>query len=42
MGDLKNSIRMGDKADILCGIELNSFNGIDMLQLNIKDIKKSL
>ncbi len=42
MGELKNSIRMGDKADILCGIELNSFNGIDMLQLNIKDIKKSI
>ncbi len=42
MGNLKNSIRMGDKADILCTIEINSYNGFDMLQLNIKDIKKSL
>lgn len=42
MGELKNSIRMGDKADILCAIELNSYNGFDMIQLNIKDIKKSI
>jgi hypothetical protein len=42
MGEKKNSIRMGDKADILCGIELNSYNGIDMVQLNIKDIKRSI
>ncbi len=42
MGELKNKIRMGDKADILCGIELNSYNGIEMIQLNIKDIKKSI
>ena len=42
MGQLKNSIRMGDKADILCTIEINSYNGLDMLQLNIKDIKKGL
>ena len=42
MGNLKNSIRMGDKADVLCTIELNSYNGFDMLQLNIKDIKRSV
>ena len=42
MGERKNTIRMGDRADILCGIELNNYNGIEMVQLNIKDIKKSL
>ena len=42
MGEKKNSIRMGDKADILCAIELNTYNGIEMIQLNIKDIKKSI
>ena len=42
MGNLKNSIRMGEKANILCGIELNVYNGLEMLQLNIKDLKKSL
>lgn len=42
MGILKNSIHMGDRADILCAIELNSYNGLEMVQLNIKDIKKSI
>ena len=42
MGEKKNSIRMGEKADILCTMEINSYNGIDMIQLNIKDIKKSI
>ena len=42
LGDKKNSIRMGEKADILCALELNSYNGIEMIQLNIKDIKKSI
>ena len=42
MGEKKNSIQMGTKADILCAIELNVYNGIEMIQLNIKDIKKSL
>ncbi len=42
MGILKNSIRMGDKYDILCAVELNNFNGIEMVQLNVKDFKKSV
>ena len=42
MGERKNAIRMGEKADILCALEINSYNGIDMIQLNIKDIKKSI
>ncbi len=42
MGERKNSIKMGEKADILCALEINSYNGIDMIQLNIKDIKKSI
>ena len=42
MGDKKNSIQMGSRADVLCGIELNSYNGLEMIQLNIKDIKKSI
>lgn len=42
MGEKKNSIKMGEKADILCALEINSYNGIEMIQLNIKDIKKSI
>lgn len=42
MGDKKDSIRMGDKVDILHYLELNHYNGIESVQLNVKDIKKSL
>lgn len=42
MGERKNSIHMGDKVDILHYLELNRFNGLESIQLNVKDIKKSL
>ena len=42
MGDRKDSIRMGDKVDILHYLELNRYNGFESVQLNVKDIKKSL
>jgi len=42
MGERKDSIRMGDKVDILHYLELNRYNGIESVQLNVKDIKKSL
>lgn len=42
MGDKKDSIRMGDKVDILHYLELNRYNGFESVQLNVKDIKKSL
>ena len=42
MGDRKDSIRMGDKVDVLHYLELNRYNGIESVQLNVKDIKKSL
>lgn len=42
MGDKKDSIRMGDKVDVLHYLELNRYNGFESVQLNVKDIKKSL
>ncbi len=42
MDNKKYSIKQGDKLDIVHSLELNSFNGIDKVQLNVKDIKKSL
>lgn len=42
MGNKKYSIKIGDKVDVLHSIELNKFNGIEKIQLNVKDIKKSL
>ena len=42
MGNKKYSIKIGDKIDVLHSIELNKFNGVEKIQLNVKDIKKSL
>ena len=42
LGNMKDSIRMGDKLDVLCRLEINQYNGIESIQLNIKDIKKSI
>ena len=42
MGDKKSSIKMGDKVDILHTLEINQYNGIESIQLNVKDIKKSI
>ena len=40
LGDKK--VRLGDKVDLVFAIELNKFNNMESIQLNIKDIKKSL
>ncbi len=42
MGDKKNYIKMGEKATIIHSLEVNTYNGVNMIQLNIKDIKKSI
>ncbi len=42
MGQLVNEYRIGDKVDIAGVLEINTFNGIDNLQINMKDIMKSI
>ncbi len=42
MGSKKDEIRMGDKVDILHYLEVNRYNGLEKIQLNVKDLKKSL
>ena len=42
MGTLQYSIKVGDKIDVLHYIDMNCFNNTEKIQLNIKDIKKSL
>lgn len=42
MGKLADEYRIGDKVDIAGVLEINTFNGVDNLQINIKDIMKSL
>lgn len=39
MGELFDSLRINSEIDFLCNLEINSWNGFDKLQLNIKDIK---
>lgn len=40
LGDKK--VRLGDKVDLAFAIEINNFNNIESVQMNLKDIKKSL
>ena len=42
IGHLANEYRIGDKIDVVGVLEINSFNGVDNLQINIKDIMKSI
>ena len=42
IGQLADDYRIGDKIDVVGVLEINSFNGVETLQINIKDIMKSL
>ncbi len=42
MGYLADEYVIGDKIDLVGALEINSFNGMDSLQINIKDIMKGL
>ena len=42
MGYLAEEYRIGDKIDIVGVLEVNSFNGVDSLQINLKDVMKSI
>lgn len=42
LGQLAEEYRIGDKIDVVGVLEINSFNGVDSLQINIKDVMRSL
>ena len=42
IGELANEYKIGDKVDLAGVLEINTFNGIDNLQINIKDNMKSI
>lgn len=42
LGYLTEKYLLGDKIDVVGTLELNSFNGIEKVQINIKDIMKSI
>ena len=42
MGELAEEYRIGDKIDVVGALEINSFNGVDSIQINLKDVMKSI
>ena len=42
LGKLTEDYRIGDKIDVVGVLEINSFNGQESMQINIKDIMKSI
>ena len=42
LGELANDYRIGDRIDLVGNLEINSFNGVDNIQINVKDVMKSL
>ena len=42
LGYLANEYKIGDKIDVVGTLEINSFNGVDSMQINIKDVMKSI
>lgn len=41
MGHLVDEYLLGDKVDVVGSLEINSFNGRESVQINLKDIRKS-
>ena len=42
LGHLAEEYRIGDKIDVVGVLEINSFNGEEKLQINIKDVMRSI
>ncbi len=42
LGYFADEYRIGDKIDVVGSLEVNTFNGVENLQINIKDIMKSI
>ena len=45
MEDTRNLVdeyRIGDKVDVAGVLEINTFNGVESLQINVKDIMKAI
>ena len=42
IGNLADEYRIGDKIDVVGVLEINNFNGVESLQINIKDIMRTV
>ena len=40
LGELAEEFKLGDRVDLAGTLEINSFNGLDNIQINLKDVKK--
>ena len=42
LGELSKQYVIGDKVDVIGNLEFNSFNGVEKLQINLKDMMKTV
>lgn len=42
LGYLSEEYKIGDRVDIVGNLEINTFNGVDSIQINLKDIMKTI
>lgn len=42
LGEYVNDYKLGDKVNVVGNLEINSFNGLENIQMNLKDMIKSL
>ena len=42
LGYMSNEYKIGDKIDVVGNLEINTFNGVDNIQINLKDVMKSI
>ena len=42
LGELANQYQLGDKIDVVGNLEINNFNNIESVQINLKDLRKSI
>ena len=42
LGELAESFLIGDKVDVVGSLEINTFNNDEKVQINIKDLRKSI
>ena len=42
MGNLSQEYQIGTKVDVVGNLEINSYNGIETIQMNLKDIRHTV
>ena len=42
LGELSEEYLIGDKVDVVGTLEINAYNGQEQIQINLKDIMKSI